>query len=349
MRHIIRRPYRAHHRVHGFSLIELMIALVLGLLVVAAAVGIFLSNQQTYRATESVGRIQENARVAFELMARDIREAGGNPCNSANMSVINVLNSPANNWWSNWGRTSNNAALGSALVGYGNGDLLPGVARVAGTPALVVLSGGSSVATVVTHTPGTQTFTVRDNTHGFQTGELLLVCGQDSDVVSLESIQDEGVGTVRLGGLFQMTNAGGGTSIVHAVGGTPGNAVANLGPSGMQFTYGPNAVITRLHAAAWYLGNNAQGGQSLYQSVLGANGGLTPQEIVPDVQAMTLTYLLPGANGYVAAGAVPAARWNEVLAVHIVLTLQGQGNTGTNGAPITRQLIQTVSLRNRSL
>jgi type IV pilus assembly protein PilW len=325
-----------------------MIALVLGLLVVAAAIGIFLSNQQTYRATESVGRIQENSRVAFELMARDIREAGGNPCNSTNMSVINVLNSPANNWWSNWGRTSNNAALGSALVGYGDGDPLLGITRVAGTPALVVLSGGSSVATVVTHVPGTQTFTVRDNTHGFEIGDLLLVCGQDSDVVSLESIQDEGVGTVRLGGLFQMSNAGGSTSVMHAAGGSPGNAAVNLGPSGTQFTYGPNSVITRLHAAAWYIGSNGQG-QSLYQSVLGANGGLTAQEIVPNVQAMALTYLLPGANSYVAAGEVPAARWNEVLAVRIVLTLQGEGNTGTDGAPITRDLIQVVSLRNRSL
>ena len=38
----------------GLSLIELMVALVLGLLVVAAAIGIFLSNRQTYRTTAAM-------------------------------------------------------------------------------------------------------------------------------------------------------------------------------------------------------------------------------------------------------------------------------------------------------
>ncbi|MFA4615373.1 pilus assembly protein PilW, partial [Xanthomonas perforans] len=53
-----------------------MISMVLGLLVVGAAIGIFLSNRQAYAATEGVGRIQETARLGFELIARDIREAG---------------------------------------------------------------------------------------------------------------------------------------------------------------------------------------------------------------------------------------------------------------------------------
>src|SRR5688572_25344418 len=74
----------------GFSLVELMISLVLGLLVTAAAVGIFLSNQRTFRATESLARIQEDGRVAFELMARDLRQAAGNPCGRT-LPMANVL------------------------------------------------------------------------------------------------------------------------------------------------------------------------------------------------------------------------------------------------------------------
>ena len=30
--------------------------------------------------TASINRIQENQRIAFEMLARDIREVGGNPC-----------------------------------------------------------------------------------------------------------------------------------------------------------------------------------------------------------------------------------------------------------------------------
>lgn len=64
----------------GFSLIELMIAMALGLLVLGAAIAVFQSNQRTFSANEGQNRIQEGARAAYEMMARDIRAAGGTAC-----------------------------------------------------------------------------------------------------------------------------------------------------------------------------------------------------------------------------------------------------------------------------
>lgn len=82
---------RRFPRMAGFGLIELMIALVLGLLVVGAASAIFLSNQRTYNATEGVNRMQESARAAFELMAREARAAGGSACsNTASVDPTNA-------------------------------------------------------------------------------------------------------------------------------------------------------------------------------------------------------------------------------------------------------------------
>ena len=69
-------------RAGGFSLIELMIAMVLGILVMGAAFAVFMSNQNTYRANEGLNRIQESARTAVELMSRDIRAAGGSACSN---------------------------------------------------------------------------------------------------------------------------------------------------------------------------------------------------------------------------------------------------------------------------
>ncbi|WP_374607392.1 hypothetical protein [Thermomonas sp.] len=68
--------------VGGFGLIELMIALVLGLLVIGAAFAVFQSNQSTFRANEGLNRIQESARVVFELLSRDLRAAGGSACSN---------------------------------------------------------------------------------------------------------------------------------------------------------------------------------------------------------------------------------------------------------------------------
>jgi len=72
----------------GFTLVELMVAMILGLLVAAAAGSLFLSNRKIYGTTASINRIQENQRTAFELLARDVREAGGNPCTR---NVVNML------------------------------------------------------------------------------------------------------------------------------------------------------------------------------------------------------------------------------------------------------------------
>ncbi|HSD16082.1 MAG TPA: prepilin-type N-terminal cleavage/methylation domain-containing protein [Thermomonas sp.] len=64
----------------GFGLIELMISLLLGLLVLGAAIAVFQSNQRTFGANEGQNRIQEGARAAYEMMSRDIRAAGGTAC-----------------------------------------------------------------------------------------------------------------------------------------------------------------------------------------------------------------------------------------------------------------------------
>jgi len=70
--------YRRHQA--GLSLIELMIAVLLGLLVVAAGMGLLLSNRKTYGTTQGISRVQENQRLAFDMLSADIRAAGDFPC-----------------------------------------------------------------------------------------------------------------------------------------------------------------------------------------------------------------------------------------------------------------------------
>lgn len=64
-----RRPQR------GLSLVELMVALTLGLLLVAGVTRLFLSARQGYRVQESHARQQDNARFVMETLASEIRHA----------------------------------------------------------------------------------------------------------------------------------------------------------------------------------------------------------------------------------------------------------------------------------
>lgn len=58
----------------GFSLIELMVALALGLIMIGAVVTVFLSNQQTARTKQEVDRAQEAFRFASYTIMRVVQQ-----------------------------------------------------------------------------------------------------------------------------------------------------------------------------------------------------------------------------------------------------------------------------------
>lgn len=60
----------------GFSLVELMVAMVIGLIVLLVVGTLFMNSRQTYLAQDASSRLQENARYANELFGRQIRSAG---------------------------------------------------------------------------------------------------------------------------------------------------------------------------------------------------------------------------------------------------------------------------------
>jgi type IV pilus assembly protein PilW len=69
------RPSAARRRQAGVTLIELMVALAIGMFLMAGAVTVFMQGRQTFRLTESIARLQENGRFALDAIEPDIRMA----------------------------------------------------------------------------------------------------------------------------------------------------------------------------------------------------------------------------------------------------------------------------------
>jgi len=59
----------------GMTLIELMVALAIGMFLMIGAMTVFMQGRTTFRLTESISRLQENARFALDTMEPDIRMA----------------------------------------------------------------------------------------------------------------------------------------------------------------------------------------------------------------------------------------------------------------------------------
>ena len=339
-------------RQGGFTIVELMVSLVLGLLLIGGVINIFLTNQQAFRTNENLSRLQENARVSFELMARELRQAGGNLCGASLMA--NVLNNASTAWSSNWdagvlqGFDGAQAATGIVATGTGVQE------RVANTDAVRVLSGGMfDGATITAHDAVAAQITLNTVDHGFSTNDIVVVCDGQSAA------------------LAKLTSAASGTSAVvehkdgpavptpPAVPPIPDNCSEGLGyptncasTTGNSYAFQPGGFVTRMTASTWYVGNNARGGRSLFRvNTAGAD------EIAEGVRDMQLLYLLRNAttgtldSNWVAADTI--TDWTpgavaQVVAMRLTLTLETQAAVGTNQQPIQRELIHVVNLRNRS-
>ncbi len=333
-----------NNRQHGFTLVELMVAMVLGLVVIGGVVSVFLSNQQSYRTNQALGEVQDNSRIAFELMARDIRDTGMTGCGNTNR-VANVLNAGPNGtgtqeWWANWG---------NAVIGYNNGVADPAVTtgtgigqRVGTTDSIELIGAVGSGLSIVKHNATAATFFINAPSTNLQQGDVIIVCDPDHAAIT------------------QITNYNNANvSLVHNTGSTqPGNCSKGLGfptscPStnGNSYTFGPNSQVAQLAATDWYIGNNSVGGSSLYRiSLVNKAGTPTPtaQEMVRNVTDMQILYHLSGGTSFVDATAVGAANWGKVDAAQVQLTLESTNQrAGTDVKPIQRIFTATTTLRNR--
>ena len=68
--------YGIFARSRGFSLVELMVALLITLILTAGIAQIFLGSKKSFNIQETLGRMQENGRYAIDSISSDVRRAG---------------------------------------------------------------------------------------------------------------------------------------------------------------------------------------------------------------------------------------------------------------------------------
>ena len=311
----------------GLALIELMIAMVLGLVVIGAVTGVLLSNTQSFRATKSLSQIQDSARLGFEVMARDIRQAGSIACGN-DVAVTNLVTAAQTGapWHLDWA-----GGTAGQLVGYSGSDTISGLSnRVNGTEAIRVHYVENTGAVVDTYNSGSHSYTL-SSTAGLRNGAIAFVCNETAASV------------------FQATVSGGDLS-----------AAATVNINTQPGVYDRNAVAGRLISRIWYIGNNGrteEGGRSLYLAELGVNAAGAPEaqeiEIASGVTNLEFLYRLTDTSDLKTSAQVNT-QWPLVNAVQVNFSLLGQDanvtiDSSVNSGRIGRSFSSIVALRNRIL
>lgn len=91
----LKMPVNKCRQHQGFTLIEIMVSMLLGLFLLGGVMEIFLNTKQTYRVQDALGRLQENGRYAMEFISRDIRMTDYRGCPTTPPS-LNPAIDPAN-------------------------------------------------------------------------------------------------------------------------------------------------------------------------------------------------------------------------------------------------------------
>lgn len=333
------------------TLVEFMIAITIGMALVLLVSTLYAGTSKTTRLNDNLGRMNSDARVAMDELARSLRQAGYMGCLQPGGITRNRINSSAYDYnfgASLRGHTGTGSAFSPVLP---TGSPVPAAADR--NSDVLVVRGGLGALPLISPFPTVSTANI---VVGLPTNHVTVATG-DAAVVT-----DCGSAT-----MFQATNvaaSGGGLSIAHATSGTPGNTAADLG----RAFFGGSEVVP-LQTVTYYIAPGASGRNALWRAI----GSAAPEEVVAGVQRMRAVFGVDNtsdravdtwysAQDLESCGAACIARWGRTAAVQLHLLMESNEDNVASaptpyvymGATVTptnsrlhRIYTATVNVRNR--
>lgn len=248
----------------GFTLVELMVSMTLGLILTAGLVQIFVSNKQSFLMSQALSNVQESGREGAMILAREIRNADYWGCITAATSVKSNLNP---------GATDDVLDFSKGLEIYPDAD--SDNAIVDGSHVIVMRGIGGGPEVTVEKVPAADSASLHvTDASLFDVGDVLLV----SDCEHANIFQ------------VSKANDNGNDLVVHNTGGTmkPGNLVKT-----MSKKYSGNAKVYRPSVTRYSVQADTDGRRSLVveRALLASNSGSanvlgSPVELVSDILDM---------------------------------------------------------------
>lgn len=335
-----------HARQRGYTLVELMVAITIGLFLLGGIGMVFVSSKQTYRMQDSLWQLQDNSRFAMEFLIKDLRMAGFRGCSST-IIPVNTLNNGTD---FNYNFMAGVEGFEGAASSWS--PALPAAISSATPPP----AAGSDVITLRrAQEPGIGVTAPFMNNNS---AALHVDAGNGLSQFDIVLVTDCSAAAI-----LQISGANPGTSgtIAHNTGvGTPGNVTADLGK-----IFRDDAEIMKLVTVSYFIAPNAAaaGSRSLWRKV----GTGTPEELAEGVEDMQILYGEDtdndrSVNRYVTADNV--TDMNQVMSFKLSFLMSTLEDKITrnpqsytfNGATVTstdrklhRVFSTVVTLRNRTM
>ena len=309
-------------RTAGFGLIELMIAMGLGLLVLAGVLVIFLAQRQAYQNSTSQALIQDADNALSAIITPVVRGAGFTGCSTIGNGVVTYV-------------ASRNTPLtfdtSSAVKGF----------EASSMPATIV-DGAANDTTASDWTPALDASFLTAG--GVEQGSDVLVLIGAPPGASPVGMMTFGAGLIKVNDSSGISNtrqmvalSDCGKSSIFEINPAASNTLAyTLGPNGTP-AYPSGSQVIPIQQTAFFVARTTAGQSALFKGVMtmppggsAANAKWAISAVVPGVINMQVLYGV-GVNGqttqYVNASAV--TNWGSVTSVRLGFLIEGNTASST--------------------
>ncbi len=323
---------RMIHYQQGFSLVELMIATLLGLTISYAILQIYLAQNQFYKTSNSQSLILNTENAIINLVTPTIRSAGFLGCGTTATATSNLNTgspdplgsfntTPAMIIGYSGSGTSFTFTQANSALDNNAGDWTPSL------PASLVgqVAKGSDVVIVLGAIPGSMPIGVTQ-------------IDANSDSLSLNSTNNTNLTSGQLGAvsdcaksiIFQITGVG--TNFVTH---DAGIGIMQNSSSSFLINFSPGSQFIPIQQTAFFIGQDQSGQSALMIGILN-NGAWTIEPLAPGVEFMKIQYGI-GSNQlitqYVSANAI--TDWTSIYAVRIGFLLYGKMGSASSATSYT--------------
>ncbi len=292
------RPLHLSHSVAGYTLIEMLVAMAIGLFLLSGAFQITQANKRNNVLQKNIQQVQKGGRFAVDHLTYAIKTAGYSGFyESLFNNVENLIDPPTDIKWD----------VSRPVSGFDNVaivDSFAGITNFTADTDILLLKGMSSNTASVLSNDDSSNIVV-DASSNFTAGDIVLV--SDPDQASL--FQVSSISSDPAGDTLTLSNGAG----------TPGNT----GLLNNDFNIG--SEIGKYDVQMFYIKNGRNGLPALFKTMLINTAGtlsLQENELVSDIKDMQISYGIDNNNdqildAYNDASAI--TNWNQVVSVKLAL------------------------------
>lgn len=353
---------RLHDRVifrqRGLSLVELMVALVIGLILTAGVISVYITSKKSYSVDTGLAQVQENGRFALSFMEPLVRMGGYMGCTRSTpidhlqntngttppVTVDYDFSKPVQGYDANSTDVSGSYTVPSAFtVDTSSSDWTPNLpTQISGALDSLALKGNDIL--VLHEAAGLQLPIQPDGGGNYQQSAGVFLPEGSESLISEGQIAI--VSDCSQASLFQITSVndtGQAARMDHS-----NNSSLSPGNNGPVWneTYGKGSTLSIAQTYVFFIGLSGADNSSpaLYEVSYNDSGATagefgSPQELVPDIENMQILYGVDTSGDkipdqFVSAATVDSAsEWDKVVAVRIAL-LSRSDDLSTDAKPV---------------